>query len=342
MARGDLKGVVEHLRRALPGRCAGGLTDGELLGRFVAARDEAAFEALVRRHGPAVLGVCRRVLGDAHDADDAFQAAFLLLVRKAGSVLKRESVGSWLYGVAYRTSLAARTARLRRRARERQVDSMPHPAVFPAEPLDWHVLLDREIARLPERYRAAVVVHYLEGWDQKEAARRLGVPLGTLSSRLVKARLLLARRLARSGLSLSGAALASVLVEGVAPAAVPAPLVATTVRAAALFAAGQVAAVPTSASMLMRGVLHTMLVKKLQLVLGLVVVAVALGMTGVAYRAGGGAVAADEPAAAKPMSEIEALRRENRLLKLNLELALEKVAAFEAGQRGQAGSSPSR
>src|SRR5215207_923050 len=136
MSTADLRAVLGHLRRAIPPG-AGGLTDGQLLGRFVAARDEAAFEALVHRHGPMVLGLCRRVLGHAHDAEDAFQAAFLLLARKAGSVVKRESVGSWLYAVAYRTAREARDANVRRRARERQVDEMPHPEVAPAEPQDW-------------------------------------------------------------------------------------------------------------------------------------------------------------------------------------------------------------
>src|SRR5262249_15010469 len=142
MARGDLRVVVEHLRRALPVHGAGGLTDGELLGRFVAAHDESAFETLVHRHGGMVLGVCRRLLAHAHDAEAAFQATFLVLARKAGSVVKRNSVGGWLYGVAVRTARAARAASLRRRARERQVEEMPHPLVAPAEPQDWRPLLD--------------------------------------------------------------------------------------------------------------------------------------------------------------------------------------------------------
>src|SRR5262249_37262195 len=152
------------------------------------------------------------------------------LVRKAGTVVKRDSVGSWLFGVAYRTALAARRTSLRRRARERLVERMPDPAVAPAEPLDWRGILDRGVASLPEKYRAAGVAHHPRGWEQREAARRLGVPLGPLSSRLAKARLLLSRRLARSGLALSGCALATALAEGVAPAALPAPLVGVTVR----------------------------------------------------------------------------------------------------------------
>src|SRR5262249_26604722 len=185
MANSDLRAGLERLRRAFLASGGGGLTDGELLGRSVAARDEAAFEALVHRQGPMVLGVCRRLLGNGHDAEDVFQATFLILARKATSVVKRDSVGSWLYAVAQRTAREARTVLARRRARERQVDQMPHPEVGRAEPQDWRPILDREVARLPQKYREAVVLHYLEGWPLREAAARLGVPQGTLSSRLV-------------------------------------------------------------------------------------------------------------------------------------------------------------
>jgi RNA polymerase sigma factor (sigma-70 family) len=250
MPTGHLRAVLEHLRRAVPAPSGGGLTDGQLLGRFIAARDEAAFEALVYRHGPMVLGLCRRVLGNPHDAEDAFQATFLILARKATSVVKRDSVGSWLFAVAQRTAREARAVLARRRARERQVDQMPHPVVAPAEPQDWCFILEREVGRLPAKYREAVVLFHLEGWSHRETAQWLGVAEGTLSSRLLKARRLLAKRLSRYGLSLSFAAVASVLSEGTAPAAVPAPLVMETVRAAALVAAGQLAAVTTPAALL--------------------------------------------------------------------------------------------
>src|SRR2546429_7630869 len=136
MATGFQK-VLEHLQQV------SGLTDGQLLSRFVGQRDEASYAALVRRHGAMVLGVCRRVLRDYHDAEDAFQATFLVLARKAASVVKRESVGCWLYGVAYRTALEAGSASARRRAKERTMRDMPHPEVAPAEAPDWRPLLGR-------------------------------------------------------------------------------------------------------------------------------------------------------------------------------------------------------
>src|SRR5579872_239835 len=176
--------VIRHLRMAaLHGR-GEGPTDGQLLGAFVARRDGAAFEALLRRHGPMVLSVCRRVLGDSHDAEDAFQATFLVLVRKAAGLRSRELVGNWLYGVAHRTALKARTAAARRRARERQVEEMPHPEVGPDEAWsDLQPLLDRELERLPDKYRVPLVLCELEGRGRKEVARLLRLPEGTLSSR---------------------------------------------------------------------------------------------------------------------------------------------------------------
>jgi RNA polymerase sigma-70 factor (ECF subfamily) len=151
-----------------------------LLARFVATRDEASFAALVRRHGPMGWRLCLRLLGHAQDAEDVFQATFLVLACKAASVLKRESVGSWLYGVASRTALEARAVKARRISREKQVEDMPHPAVMPAEVQDWWPLLDEELNRLPEHYRAAIVLCDLEGQPRKEAARQLEWRVGTL------------------------------------------------------------------------------------------------------------------------------------------------------------------
>jgi RNA polymerase sigma factor (sigma-70 family) len=242
----------------------GGFTDGQLLKYFVTVRDEAAFEALVRRHGPMVLGVCRRVLGNLPDAEDAFQAAFLVLVRKAASLRSPELLANWLYGVAYRTALKARAATARRRAREKQVKDMPHPQAEPdTARKELQGLLDQELSRLPEKYRVPVVLCELEGRTRKEAARRLGIPEGTLSSRLAMARRMLAKRLSGHGLMLSGSALAAALSGNGAAACLTAALVSSTVKAAMLVAAGKVAAT-TKAVALAEGVLKAMLLTKLK------------------------------------------------------------------------------
>jgi RNA polymerase sigma factor (sigma-70 family) len=318
--------VLSHLQQG-----DGRLTDGQLLARFVGARDEASFAALVRRHGPMVLGVCRRVLHHFQDAEDAFQATFLVLARKAGTVVKRDSLGCWLYQVAYHTALEARTMSARRRARERPMSDAPHPAVLPAEVQNWRPLLDRELSLLPEKYRAVILACDLEGRTRREAARQLGVTEGTLSSRLARGRTLLARRLTRCGVALSGGALA-VALSHEASAAVPAGLVSSTAKAGALMVAGQVGAASTTAVLLMKGVMKAMLVKKLRLVAGVTVVLLALGAVGVGYHAGESGSARAAPLD-KPKNELEALRRENELLKLNLEVVLEKVRAQEAELR---------
>jgi RNA polymerase sigma factor (sigma-70 family) len=339
MHTSGLRRALDHLRLA-----DGGLADGQLLARFIDGRDEAAFAALVRRHGPMVLGVCRRVLGHAEDAEDAFQAAFLVLAKKAASVLKREAVASFLYGVAYRTALGARARAARRRATERQVEQMPHPAVAPPEAQDWRPLLDRELSRLPEKYRAAVVLCDLEGKTRREAARQLKLPEGTLSTRLAAARRMLARRLTRAGLTLSGGALAAALAEG-APAAVPAPWVSATARAAALVAGGQAAAVLTPAAALMNEVLGAMLMTKLKTCVAVVVAAVLVGVGGLAYRAAGqgagGTPGAAPRGGARPLTDLEVLQREVAILKARTELLQEEVRRLkEAVGKGRGDGLP--
>jgi RNA polymerase sigma factor (sigma-70 family) len=330
------KKVLEYIQHA-----GGGQTDAQLLARFVATRDEAAFASLVRRHGPMVLGVCRRVLGHFHDAEDAFQATFLVLARKAASVLRRDSVSCYLHGVAYHTALRAGTAIARRRKRERQVDNMPHPEVAPPEAQDWLPLLDRELNRLPEKYRSAIVLCDLEGRTRREAARLLNIAEGTLSSRLATGRQTLARRLARCGVTLSGGALAVALSQGAASAQVPMALASSTAKAAALVAAGQLAAVSTPAVVLMKGVMKAMLLKKLRFAVAVVMVMMALGTVGLGYQKGGSGAAQAAPPD-RSLSELEALRKENELLKLNLQIVLEKVGAQESELRtlrGQAAAS---
>src|SRR5438552_3840845 len=169
MATSQMSGVIQHLRRTVLLRDGAGQTDGQLLEDYISRRDEAALAALVHRHGPMVWGVCRRVLRNYHDAEDAFQATFLVFVRKVASIASRELVANWLYGVAHQTALKARATAARRKERERQVTAMPEPAA--AEPGQWQdlqPLLDGELSRLPDKYRAIIVLCDLEGKTRKE------------------------------------------------------------------------------------------------------------------------------------------------------------------------------
>jgi RNA polymerase sigma factor (sigma-70 family) len=257
--------LVRHLRRWADPARGDADTDRALLERFAAGRDEAAFAELVRRHGPMVLGVARRVLRDADDADDVFQAAFLVLARKAGAVPWHESVGGWLFPVAYRLALKVRAGRARRRFHEARVRAMAETT--PEAPDgDLRAVLDEELARLPDHYRSVVVLCYLQEKTQREAARELGLTPGEVRGRLDRARGRLRQRLARRGLALSGAAVAAALAARTASAAVPPLLAANTVGAAALFAAPAPAGLAPLASpravALAKGALHTMLATK--------------------------------------------------------------------------------
>ncbi|HEY2783441.1 MAG TPA: sigma-70 family RNA polymerase sigma factor [Fimbriiglobus sp.] len=252
-------------RRLALARDSGGLTDGQLLGEFVRTGDPAAFEALIRRHGPMVLGVCRRVVRDSHLADDAFQAVWIVLARRAGVIRPREHVGNWLYGVAYHSALKARRSASRWKSREKQVIAMPHPVAPPASSAwsDLAPILDEELSRLPDILRLPVVLCDLEGRPQREAARQLEVPVTTLVTRLARARRMLAKRLTDRGVTLSGGALASVLLANAAVAAVPVPLTTTAVAVATSIAAGETAAaIPATVQYLSDGVLRMILISK--------------------------------------------------------------------------------
>jgi RNA polymerase sigma factor (sigma-70 family) len=232
-----------------------------------------------------VLGVCRRVLRKHHDAEDAFQATFLVLARKAESIVPRELLANWLYGVAYRTALKARTLTARHGARERQVTQMPErEAVEPDNSwLELRPLLDQALSRLPEKYRVPVVLCDLEGKTGKDAARQLGWPEGTVASRLSRGRALLAKRLTRHGLALSGASLAVLLSQDSVSGAVPASLVSSTVKAAALFAAGQAltsSAVSAAVGALAEGVIQAMVLSKVKFTLALLAV---IGVVGISW-----------------------------------------------------------
>ncbi|MCI0460367.1 MAG: sigma-70 family RNA polymerase sigma factor [Gemmataceae bacterium] len=216
------------------------LSDGALLERFLARRDESAFEALLERHRPMVLGVCRRVLGDAHDAEDAFQATFLVLAKNAASIRNQTSVGSWLYGVAQRIAAKARAQAATRRDRERRAVDMPGSE--PLDELTWQELrgiLDEEVGRLPDKYRAVVVLCHLEGKSYEQAARELGCPKSTLARRLTRALELLRGQLAGRGLALSAGALATALTEKATAAPVAALLSINVVKAATCVVAGK-------------------------------------------------------------------------------------------------------
>jgi RNA polymerase sigma factor (sigma-70 family) len=265
MAGGQVGAVVRQIERLFTAGSVSGMSEGQLLERFVSRHDQAAFEALMSRHGPMVLGVCRRVLRDPNDVDDAFQATFLVLVRKAGSLRDRDLLANWLYGVAYRVSLRARAVSARRRAIEAAgVEELADgPEATDRGPWPW---LHEEVHRLPEKYRAPIVLCYLEGLTHDEAADRLRWPVGTVKGRLSRARELLRSRLTRRGLTLEAGALTALFV-GDASAAIPPVLVDSTIKAAALVAAGKAAAAGTlsaGAASLMQGTLIAMDLTKLK------------------------------------------------------------------------------
>jgi RNA polymerase sigma factor (sigma-70 family) len=274
---------MRHLRKVARQGDGAATGDAELLERFIAHRDEEAFELLVRRHGPMVLGVCKRVLANETDAEDAFQATFLVLVRKAASIVPRTQVGNWLHGVAYKTALKARAMNRRRRVKEREGAARGRGA-----PDDtWQLLLevlDAELGALPEKYRAPIVLCDLEGLSYREAAARLRCPQGTLSGRLTRARALLARRIARRDPAVGAATLGTLLARD-ASASLPPHLLASTVRAGVGLAAGQVLAggpVSCKVASLTEGVLKMLLLSRLKVVTGgflLLAAVVAAGWT---------------------------------------------------------------
>jgi RNA polymerase sigma factor (sigma-70 family) len=286
MATNQLTRVINTLRHATLCHDEASVTDGQLLENYVRTREGAAFATLVRRHGPMVWGVCRRVLRGHQDAEDAFQATFLVLVRKAGSIVPREMVGNWLYGVAHQTALKARATAAKRGMREKQVTVVPEPALErQALQEDLQSLLDDELSRLPDKYRAVIVLHELEGKTRPEVARQLHVPEGTVASRLATARTMLGKRLARRGVPASGAALATVILQNAASASVPLSVTSATIKAASLFAAGQAVAtgvISVKAVALAGGVLRAMLLTKLKMAAPVLVVLAFLGAGAVA------------------------------------------------------------
>jgi RNA polymerase sigma factor (sigma-70 family) len=283
------------------------LTDGQLLETFITRRDPTAIEALVRRHGPMVWGVCRRLLLNHHDAEDAYQATFLVLVRKANSIRPREMVGNWLYGVARTTALKAKSTNAKRQSRETL--EMRNADPIASETKLWddlEPLLDQELGLLPDKYRAVIVLCDLEGKTRQEAATSLGCPEGTIASRLSRARTMLAERLARRGVALSGVALSTAIGEKATSAIVPTTVMASTINAASLVATG----LPTTSSAgspavaaLTERVMRTMLLKRLRVIFGLLVAAVlAIAATSIPWR--DGALAQDVKPATESVEEV--------------------------------------
>ena len=260
MPRGLLDPVARRLRQAARPADAN-LTDAELLRRFVAERDETAFAALVRRHGRLVRCVCRRVLDSEQDAEDAEQATLLVLARKAASIRVGTAVASWLYGVAYRIAMNARKAAARRRTYERRSEARPvEQPVSQAALRELQALLNEEVSRLPEKYRAPFVLCCLEGKSKGEAARELCCPEGTVSGRLARARKCLRQRLGRRGVTLSAALCAAALSSAGASG-----IQAATVRAVLAWTADRPASVPATAATLAEGVMRTMFTTRLKL-----------------------------------------------------------------------------
>ncbi|HKB04775.1 MAG TPA: sigma-70 family RNA polymerase sigma factor [Gemmataceae bacterium] len=277
--------VVRRLRHVVTPPAPPTGTDADLVRAFAARRDPAAFEHIVRRHGPMVLGVCRRVLRESTDADDAFQATFVVLVRKARSLRQPERLAGWLHQVAHRTARKLRAARAARHGREGELFDVP-AGESPAE-FVWRELrpiFDEELNRLPDKLRLPAVLCFLEGHSKGEAARALGWPEGTLSGRLHRAREKLRRRFAARGLTLSAGALAVALFDGVGAAAVPAPLLSSTISLAAAGGTG----VPVAMA-LADGVVQAMFVTKVKAVAVAVLLAGMIGAgTGVVLVPGSG------------------------------------------------------
>jgi RNA polymerase sigma factor (sigma-70 family) len=280
MGKDRINPLLWHLRSlAVSGR-AQEASDGELVDWFLAGEDRTAFSALLQRHGPMVLGLCRRVLRNDQDAEDAFQATFLVFTRKARSLRARASVGNWLYGVAYRTALKARSAAARRRDREAAA-----PVRAPGEPLaemtvtEAQAIVDEELARLPDKFRAPLVLCCLEGLARDEAARQLGWPDSLVKSRLEQARERLGRRLAQRGLTFAAGMMSLGLLGTAAQAAVPAPLAGATVQAASLVAAGAAPAAVVSSPVanLVEEMMRSFLLTKVKFTTAAVLACVLLG-----------------------------------------------------------------
>jgi RNA polymerase sigma factor (sigma-70 family) len=301
---GSLGTFIQQLRRAVGPEGGSGLTDAQLLERFVVSRDEAAFEVLVWRHGPTVLGACRRMLRREQDVEDAFQATFLTLARKAGSIRQGAALAGWLHRVACRAALLARAGAARQCPTQAlPEDTLAGPIDSSLDSHDLRAVLDEEVSRLPDRYRVPFVLCHLEGKTGREAAALLGCPVSTVACRLTRACRRLRVRLTRRGVTLSASALAALGADRAT--ALPATLVMTAVEAM-----GTGRAVPAGAAILAQGVLRALRMARLRVV-GAVLLA--LGLLGVAggvaaYHLGGGEPAPVTPGVSPPAPPHNAFR----------------------------------
>jgi RNA polymerase sigma factor (sigma-70 family) len=334
MANGLLP-LLRYLHRMAAGGSGGDLSDGQLLERFVRQHDEAAFAVLLERHARMVWGVCSRILRDSHQAEDAFQATFLVFVRKAAAIAQGERLANWLYGVAMRVAKRARTQPARRLVHQEEVPDMPSQDLAHAPGWsDLSAVLDEEVRRLPCKYREPLVLCYLEGMTNGEAARQLRCPEGTVVTWLARGREKLRQRLQRRGMVLPAAALTALLADA-ASAAVPAGIVDSTLTLThALLVAGQKTTfglASASVASLTEGVLHDMVLMKLKIAGGLVAAALVLAASGWLVQQALAnkppellAEAAAEPAVAQPAPADKAPRASK------LDLTPESLAKFQA------------
>ncbi len=364
MAVGQRSGSVLGPIQRLFGRgTVSGLSEGQLLARFVGDRDELAFEAIVSRHGPMVLGICRRLLDDPHDVEDAFQATFLVLVRRADSLRDRDLLANWLYGVALRIATRCRRDRATRRVRERSAGETEPVTCTEEDGLgELRTVIDVEVARLPERFRLPLVLCYFEGLTHDQAAERLGCPVGTVRSRMAKAREILRARLTRRGFG-AVPVIPTASPAALSPSVPPVLLIRTTAasdvasRSLSLLAGGESAS--ASAVTLARGVLRVMTFTKWMTIVAVLAVlgAVGGGVRVAARQDGAGAatgpeqLAKSEAAGRPPRQAIEELqawisRSETQLarsqgvldqLRMDNAKLEKKVRELEARIKGDAG-----
>jgi RNA polymerase sigma factor (sigma-70 family) len=341
---------MRQLRTLFDVGTVGGLTDGELLDRFQTGRRdvaELAFAALVERHGPMVLRVCRRILRNDHEAQDAFQATFLVLVRKAGSIQRRAALGPWLHGVACRVAACARATLYRKRTHERRAAELARPFSYESASEDVGSALHEEIDRLQERHRLPIVLCCLEGLSREQAALRLGWRVGTVQSRLARGRQRLRERLTRRGLFLAAGTIAAILSSeaDAATVAVPSGIRDATTYGALKFAADSAAAgaVPAGVAALTQGVLKTMMIQK---IVAVAATSAAVALVGVGITRGQGQAPAVEKAssvqdggATQPPDRLGALERK---LDRVLEALNERSARAERAQAEEFAGQASR